>query len=92
MLSFRRVGDKGEARTSASVPRQRRSGPQDGGLADAPGQHLVAEFLVARAQAGAKPMTAPTAAHILELAGPVAWRDNPTVHGPSHLPLRLQAA
>jgi cytochrome P450 len=28
----------------------------------------------------------------LELAGPVSWRDNPTVHGPSHLPLRLVAA
>jgi cytochrome P450 len=28
----------------------------------------------------------------LELAGPVVWRDNPTVHGPSHLPLRLHAA
>jgi cytochrome P450 len=28
----------------------------------------------------------------LELAGPVAWRDNPTVHGPSRLPLRLAAA
>jgi cytochrome P450 len=28
----------------------------------------------------------------LELAGPVAWRDNPTVHGPRHLPLRLEAA
>src|SRR5436305_14286874 len=52
MLSFRRVGDKGEARTSASVPRQRRSGPQDGGLADAPGQHLVAEFLVAEVREG----------------------------------------
>lgn len=28
----------------------------------------------------------------LELAGEVSWRDNPTVHGPSHLPLRLVAA
>jgi beta-dihydromenaquinone-9 omega-hydroxylase len=28
----------------------------------------------------------------LELAGPVVWRDNPTVHGPRHLPLRLEAA
>jgi cytochrome P450 len=25
----------------------------------------------------------------IELAGPVAWRNNPTVHGPSRLPLRL---
>jgi beta-dihydromenaquinone-9 omega-hydroxylase len=28
----------------------------------------------------------------LELAGRVAWGDNPTVHGPRHLPLRLEAA
>jgi cytochrome P450 len=28
----------------------------------------------------------------LELAGQVGWRDNPTVHGPSRLPLRLVAA
>jgi cytochrome P450 len=28
----------------------------------------------------------------LELAGRVVWGDNPTVHGPRHLPLRLEAA
>jgi cytochrome P450 len=28
----------------------------------------------------------------LKLAGPVAWRNNPTVHGPSRLPLKLEAA
>jgi beta-dihydromenaquinone-9 omega-hydroxylase len=27
----------------------------------------------------------------IELAGPVVWRDNPSVHGPSRLPLRLEA-
>jgi cytochrome P450 len=27
----------------------------------------------------------------IELSGPAAWRDNPTVHGPSRLPLRLEA-
>jgi cytochrome P450 len=28
----------------------------------------------------------------IELAGPVAWRSNPSVHGPGRLPLRLRAA